>query len=296
MGKTSLATATLHEAKIVDKYPTRYFVPCDSARTSDSLVAIVASHLSLEPSRDLAKIVIRHLSMGPPCLMILDNFETPWEPAESRAQVEDFLSLLTDVPHLALLVCLPCVPLLLLTALPQITMRGAERPGKVQWNRPFLRPLAPLTAVAARQTFIDIADEVHDDSEVAKLLDLTDNVPLAVQLVATIAANEGCEATLARWKSESTALLSDGFDKRSNSEVSIMLSSPHAENLLRLMSLLSDGIFDADSMQRQLPIPDIFKYKTKLVRTSLAYVDHTGRFRVLTAIREYITPGYLRRN
>jgi hypothetical protein len=36
--------------------------------------------------------------------MILDNFETPWEPVESRAKVEDLLSLLAGIPHLALLV------------------------------------------------------------------------------------------------------------------------------------------------------------------------------------------------
>ncbi|KAF7325349.1 NB-ARC domain-containing protein [Mycena venus] len=53
------------------------------------------------------------------------------------AEVEEFLSLLTDVPHLALIV----------------TMRGAERPGKILWTRPFLLPLRPLSNDAARQTF-----------------------------------------------------------------------------------------------------------------------------------------------
>ncbi|KAF7336985.1 AAA domain-containing protein [Mycena venus] len=280
MGKTCLATAALHDPKVVDKYQTRYFVSCDSAHTKDSLVAIIASNLGLETSRGLAKAVIQQLSTGPPCLITLDNFETPWEPVESRAAVEEFLSLLTDIPHVALLV----------------TMRGAERPGKIPWTRPFLRPLTPLTQVAARQTFVDIADEIHDDTEVDELLGLTDYVPLAVQLVATIAASEGCETTLKRWKYERTALLSDGFDKRSNLEISIqlslssprMLSSPHAEELLGLMSLLSDGVFDVDLIQSKLPIPDILKCKTTLVRTSLVYLDHTGRIKVLAPIREYL--------
>ncbi|KAJ6561869.1 hypothetical protein B0H19DRAFT_89117 [Mycena capillaripes] len=124
MGKTSLA---IHDPNIINKYQTRYFISCDSARTCDSLVAIIASNLDLEPSRKLAKVVVSHLSTSPPCMVVLDNFETPREPVDDLAQVEEFLSLLTDVPHVALV----------------ITMRGAERPSKVQWTRPFFRPLWP---------------------------------------------------------------------------------------------------------------------------------------------------------
>ncbi|KAK7006215.1 AAA domain-containing protein [Favolaschia claudopus] len=281
MGKTSLAMASLHDAQVVGKYPARYFVSCDSAYTADALVATVASNLGVEPSRGLAKAVVRQLSDGLPCLMILDNLETSWEPVENRTAVEDFLSLLADISHLALL----------------ITMRGAERPGKLQWSRPFLRPLTPLTQLAARQTFVDVADDVDDTAaQVDELLAITDNVPLAIQLVASIASSEGCEETLQRWKEKHTALLSDGFDKRSNLEISIMLSlssprmlaSPHAEQLLRLLSLLSDGIAHIDLLQSQVPIPNIFQCKTTLIRTSLVYVDHTGRFKVLAPIREYI--------
>jgi hypothetical protein len=105
MGKTALAMAALHDTKVVDKYPTRHFIPCDSAHTNDSLVAIIASHLGLEVISGLARAIIHHLFTGPPCLLIFDNFETPWEPLEDRGKVEEFLSLLTDVSHVALLVC-----------------------------------------------------------------------------------------------------------------------------------------------------------------------------------------------
>ncbi|KAJ7800138.1 P-loop containing nucleoside triphosphate hydrolase protein, partial [Mycena olivaceomarginata] len=280
MGKTTLAVAALHHPEVVDRYPTRHFIPCDSALTRDSLVATVASNLGLEPSQVSAKYVIHHLAIEPPCLLVLDNFETPWEPVHGRGKVEEFLSLLADLMHVALL----------------ITMRGAERPGRVQWTRPFLRPLLPLTITAARQTFIEIADEIHGESEVDQLLEITDNIPLAVQLVATVAASEGCQATLEQWKFEKTTLLSAGYDKHSNLEISIMLSlssprmqaSPHATELLSLMSLLSDGISDIDLVQSKSPIPDILKSKTALIRTSLAYVDRTGRLKVLAPIREYI--------
>jgi hypothetical protein len=36
--------------------------------------------------------------------LVLDNLETLWEPANARADIEEFLSLLTDIKHLALIV------------------------------------------------------------------------------------------------------------------------------------------------------------------------------------------------
>ncbi|KAF8187844.1 hypothetical protein K438DRAFT_1764556 [Mycena galopus ATCC 62051] len=111
----------------------------------------------------------------------------------------------------------------LLTLFSQITMRGAERPGKVKWTSPFLHPLNALTRMAAYQTFIEITDEIDDESEVDQLLEITDNIPLAVQLVATIAASGGCRTALERWRRERTAMLSAGYDKRSNLELSIDL-------------------------------------------------------------------------
>ncbi|KAJ7846597.1 P-loop containing nucleoside triphosphate hydrolase protein, partial [Mycena olivaceomarginata] len=280
MGKTTLATAALHHPKVAHKYQTRHFISCESAHTRDSLVAIIVSHLDLDTSSTAERAVFAMLSDGQPCLMILDNFETPWEALEGRAKVEEFLALLADITHVAIL----------------LTMRGAERPGKVQWTHPFLRPLMPLDRAAARETFIQIADEIHDGSEVNQLLEITENIPLAVQLVAGVAASVGCQETMERWNLERTTLLSAGYDKRSNLEISIslslssprMLSSPHALELLSLMSLLSDGISNLDLVQSNIPIQDIPDCKTTLVRTSLAYVDHAGQFKVLAPIREYI--------
>ncbi|KAJ7794986.1 hypothetical protein B0H14DRAFT_2161029, partial [Mycena olivaceomarginata] len=280
MGKTALAVVGIHNQKVADRYPTRHFIPCDSVHTKDSLVATIASHLGLETSQATAKHVVHYLATSSPCLLILDNFETPWEPVDGRTKIEEFLLLVTGVTHIGLL----------------ITMRGAERPGKVQWTHPFLPSLRPLTPIAAHQTFIEVADDIHDPLEADQLLKITDNIPLAVQLIATVAASEGCQATLERWKLESTAMLSAGYDKRSNLETSIMLSLssprmlslPHAADLLSLMSLLSDGISDTDLAQSRPPIPEILKCKTTLIRTSLAYVDNAGHLKVLAPIREYI--------
>ncbi|KAJ7126034.1 P-loop containing nucleoside triphosphate hydrolase protein, partial [Mycena epipterygia] len=277
MGKTSLATTVLHDSRIVEKFEHRYFVPCDGSTTCTDLVYVLASHLQSEPARNL---IVHHLAAGPPTLLVLDNLETPWEPISSRPQVEEFLSLLTGISHLALL----------------ITMRGVERPGKVRWTRPFLAPLKPLSYEAARQTFLDIADESESNADIDELLRLTDHLPLAVSLIANIVSFEGSETVLRRWKEEHTTLLSEGLDKRSNLDMSIVMSLssprmlifPGAQDLLSVISLLPDGLLEADLVHCALPIEDIEKCKVTLIRTSLAYTDRDGRIKALAPVREYV--------
>ncbi|KAF7342912.1 NB-ARC domain-containing protein [Mycena sanguinolenta] len=282
IGKTTVAMAALHHPSVKEKYASRHFISCESASNRDDLLLNIGSNLGLEPSKQLSKAILSYFQESGPSLVILDNFETPWEAPESRSQVEEFLSLMSDIPTLALVV----------------TMRGAERPGKVKWNRPFLPPLEPLSPSASRQIFLDIADGPTTEEEFAldELLELSGRLPLAVSLMASIVSFEGYSGTLLRWQNENTALLSDGHTKRSNLEKSIILSlgsprmsaSPHAKDLLSLLSLLPDGIRAEDIMASKVPIPDIRRWQSLLVGTSLAYLDRLGRLRALSPIREYI--------
>jgi hypothetical protein len=60
-------------------------------------------HLGLEKSNQLSKAIVKHLGACGPYLIFLDNFETPWEALESRGRVEEFISLLADIPTLGLM-------------------------------------------------------------------------------------------------------------------------------------------------------------------------------------------------
>lgn len=60
-------------------------------------------------------------------------------------------------------------------------MRGAERPQKVSWSRPFLPPLEPLSTSAAVEMFLDIADSDYDEKHIHQILELTGNLPLAIR-------------------------------------------------------------------------------------------------------------------
>ncbi|KAJ7676844.1 P-loop containing nucleoside triphosphate hydrolase protein [Mycena polygramma] len=280
MGKTTLARAVLHNAQIAARYGQhRYFVACDSATSKEELAALIGAHLGLMPGKDLTRAVFQYFTRNPPSLLILDNLETVWEQRRTRNVVEEFLSLLTDVGHLTLIV----------------TMRGVERPSKIAWTHPFLPSLRPLEQDAARHIFIDIADDVHEPEEIDQVLALTDNMPLAISLLAHLVDSEGCSMTLSRWGKEKTSMLSDGFDRNSNLELSISLSLssprlesfPHSRELLSLLSILPDGLSDAELVQSKLPIDDILACKAALIGTGLAYNDSHRRLKVLLPIREY---------
>jgi hypothetical protein len=111
-----------------------------------------------------------------------------------------------------------------------------------------------------------------------------------------LADTEGCSNVLSRWDKEKTSLISEGFDKRSNLDLSISLSLlspriqwlPQSQELLSLLSVLPDGLTDVDLIQSKLPLDNILKCKTALKSTALAYSDEHKRLKVLMPIREYL--------
>ncbi|KAJ7461319.1 P-loop containing nucleoside triphosphate hydrolase protein, partial [Mycena galericulata] len=280
MGKTTLATAVIHHRAIETKYSQRYFISCHAMTSSVDIISAIASHIGLDSGSSLKK-VLQLLESDSMLLLVLDNFETPWEPMDSRKKVEDLLAHLAAISNLAIM----------------ITMRGAERPGNIQWSHPFLPPLGPITDSATLRTFLDITDyhPNSDEASITVLLGLTGNLPLAITLISSAVAYEGCDAILARWKVEKTHVVSDGYDKRSNLEISIMLSlssprmTPDAAQLLSLLSVLPDGLSNTELIQCNLPISNILGCKATLLRLTLAMLDCDGRLKLLVPIREYVS-------
>ncbi|KAJ7496575.1 hypothetical protein FB451DRAFT_1359182 [Mycena latifolia] len=283
IGKSALSLTVLHHPEIISKFGlSRHFVACDAANSAVELVSLVGSFFGLKQQSNSAKGIVKHLSAtASPIVLVLDNLETSWEPPESRTEVEEFLGVLANIKHLCLIV----------------TMRGIERPARIKWSRPFLSPLRPLSDVAARQTFVDIADDVDDEHQLREILSFTDNLPLAVSLMANLVSYEGCTEVIRRWETQKTSLLSAGAGKGSSLEKSIalsltsqrMASHPDALQLLSLLSVLPDGLSDHVLKQLMLTMPfQNLKSKSTLVRTSLAYIDFDQRLKVLAPIREYV--------
>ncbi|KAJ7885321.1 hypothetical protein B0H14DRAFT_3128188 [Mycena olivaceomarginata] len=205
----------------------RFFVACNSVTTGIELANLVGSHLGLKPGKNLTQAVLQYFANNPPSLLILDELETLWEPASSRGNIEELLSLLTD--------------------------------------------------------------SGHSLEEVDQILSLADNMPLAISLLAHLADTEGCSNVLSRWDKEKTSVISEGFDKRSNLDMSISLSLsspriqsiPHSQELLSLLAMLPDGLTDVDLIQSKLPLENILKCKTTLKATALAYSDEQNRLKYM---------------
>ncbi|KAJ7481886.1 hypothetical protein FB451DRAFT_138594 [Mycena latifolia] len=284
VGKSSLSLAALYNHDVAAKFgPERHFISCESAQSAEDIAATLFSHFALERPGKLnaTKAILEYLSSREAaCVIVLDNMESPWEFPGGRLAVEDFLSHLSAIEAVYL----------------TITMRGEERPQKVQWTRPFLRPLSTLSDLAAGRVFRDITDAVDNDTQVEELLRFTDNLPLAITLMASLVAFEGAAPVLDRWKSERISLLSDGTDKNSNLSTSIMMSLssprltaiPDALTLLSLLSVLPDGVADSTLAEMDLPLIDVALCRVTLCRTSLAYIDHNRRLKALVPIREHM--------
>nr|GAT55763.1 predicted protein [Mycena chlorophos] len=282
IGKTTLVTAALHHDDVRQKYRERYFVGCEVASTPQALIAVIASNIGIKLAQQPLQAILRQLAKGPPTLLVLDNLETPWEVPDSKNEVEEVLSKLSELSNLSLVV----------------TMRGAERPAKVLWTRPHLPSLSPLSESAARDVFCDIADipESTEDAEsLEQILAIADSLPLALHLLANQVAVDGYGATLARWEIEKTRVMSDGYDKRMSLEISlqISLSSPRlialdgALRLLSLLSILPNGLSDSELTNSTSVIPDPRACRTVLLQTALAYLDR-GSVKVLAPVRSYI--------
>lgn len=289
IGKSALALAVLQDQRVVDEFgERRLFIPCDVASSAQGLIACIALHLDISGDR-LKQQVLSTVSAAK-ILLVLDNFESPWEGAQ-RLEVEEVLGAFSSIES--------CVVV--------ITMRGTERPLGTLWTSPQLKPLAPLQPAASLQVFLSLSgltDSAGSLDSIEKLLRKLDNIPLAVQLLANAAQAEHPDALLQRWGEEGIKLLDRGTTHRRTSlDVSIQLSLesprmkhvPHAVEMLSLLSILPDGLAEDTEAFRRLTrnIPKAMKCIATLRQTTLAYLevsdeDKPRRTRVLCPIREYI--------
>ncbi|TFK37306.1 hypothetical protein BDQ12DRAFT_713653 [Crucibulum laeve] len=281
IGKTSLALAVLHNVEISSHFGAhRYFIKCDAIISAAQLLSMMVSYFHVDGSQHPASRLKKHLDgIKSAAIVVLDNLESVWDIPDQKLAVEDTLSMLADVRHLSIV----------------ITMRGLERPSKIPWTRPLFPPLLPLDDYSTRQIFIAISDVSIVDPDLPPLLSLTDNLPLAVTLMANLAAYESCAILLLRWNKETTSLISDGSEKTSNLEMSIsvslssprIVSVPESRELLSILALLPDGMSDTTLRDMEKIFPEILKLKSALCRVSIAHIDQNP-LKVLAPVREYI--------
>ncbi|EJD47550.1 hypothetical protein AURDEDRAFT_163420 [Auricularia subglabra TFB-10046 SS5] len=287
IGKTTLALAVLHCPDVTARFGSRrFFAACDAISGQVSCLRTVAEAVGIVCAlrTDIRKPLRAALS-AESALLVLDNFESVWEPEVSRSDAEELLYFLSEIPTLSVIV----------------TLRGSERPHGLPWARPFLPVMEPLDTRAAMQLVATISGLDSVSQNHTALITAQENHPLALVLLANLAQTEPANALLDRWSEHKTAILRRGAgdDRWTSLDIALetSLSSPRMQAvpdvllLLGLLALLPNGAAEADIRLWGADIGN--KSLSALIRNSLAYRPDgdAQRVRVLAPIRNYML-GY----
>ncbi|KAG8875066.1 hypothetical protein FRB97_005459 [Tulasnella sp. 331] len=282
-----MAQAILEHAAVVRRFESRiHWSRCDEASSPLLLVEIIAGSFRIDqPSKDRLQDILSYLrSDTQPRLLVLDNFETPWDIEGCQSGITDILLALTAIPYLAI----------------PVTMRGTlPGVGRMKWSKSEIPPLVVLAPEAARELYVEIDSKANTDVNLTALLSELGHMPLAVMLMARV-GSEGEMPTemLKRWRSHGTDLLHEpGGDRRTSVKLSIEISlrsnliksNPDALKLLSVLAVLPGGIRNETITDLGPDISDPMRARTALLRASLIFCSpETNSLYVLAPIRPYI--------
>ena len=235
MGKTTVAVEVMENAIVGKKFraANRFWVSCKGATTSTIFLQILRTSLRIKTNtEDVYSDIVNELNISiAPRLIVLDNFETPWNPVEQseQSEVETMLCSLAKIQHVAIL----------------ITMRSHVPPSCqiINWQ---IQRLTPLEPHASRDIYTDIDHTAAGHKALDELLDALGHMPYAIYLMATLGKESGFspDKLLHMWREAGTGMLADEEINRSISlSVDSRLMKNHAEAryLLAILSILPAG-------------------------------------------------------
>jgi tetratricopeptide (TPR) repeat protein len=277
IGKTTLTRQAATDAAVMTRFgPRRWFVELETAADAAAMRAAIVQATGHNPAA-VGFAQLLPLLARSPCLLVLDNLETPWE-RDQRA-VQAALQALAATPGVSLLA----------------SLRGGAAPPVPRWTRPpvTLRPLPPDEA---RRLFLELAPGIaNDDPHLPEFLAALGGVPLAVELVALRAAADASLRELwAEWQQRGLVLAAHPDLPPEHRLTSVTRSldlswrSPRlreaGQRLFRLLGQLPAGIAAED---RAALLGDAASEAARQLRAvGLAY-EGDGRLDLLPPVRGY---------
>ncbi|THU85571.1 hypothetical protein K435DRAFT_685260 [Dendrothele bispora CBS 962.96] len=278
MGKTSLALYIMNSALVQDNFAGgSYFIPCELFEDAESLVQglVHVMELTVQENQSKQRVLFDHLQTAQDDLLIvLDNFETPWNHDDSIS-VKNLLEKIAQYVKVSLVV----------------TMRGPDGPGDIPWeklgDKYGIPILLPVPAKEAFKAFAGSNLERSNDSEsqIDSLLYQLDYVPLAIKLSAQHVKRIPLEALISMWEKDKTSILTEGrVPGRLTSvsfsiDISLQIFKIEGQllNLLSAISFLPDGIpFWVEYIHQMFPGEGSNFNVSTLLDSSLVYVQNAG--------------------
>jgi len=239
MGKTSVALAIIESPLVQAKFQEFYrvWVPCIEATSASLFLQVLCT--SLRVKRQTASVISDILdelkSSKGPYLLLLDNFETPWNTTDESDQkrVEETLHKLNQLGHVSIL----------------ITMRGSHSPTiDVDW---YSETIPAADKNACQRICRRINPLWNSDPDIDQLVGAVGCMPFAVTLMASRGRESGCSAKelLDEWTELGTDMWSPDGSLESGMSKTISLSvdsnfvksDPDALYLLATLSMLPAG-------------------------------------------------------
>jgi hypothetical protein len=238
MGKTSVSLAVVDLPLIKDHFPSGncFWVPCIEATSAALLLEILYIQLQVPGDKQVTlEKIISHLdASNQRRLILLDNFETPWNVLgiDTQKQIGDILRQLAELSYIAIFV----------------TMRGTNPPcnNAIDWQS---KNILPTDEEACLRIYHDNNPNSKDDPDVGRLLAVLGYMPFAVTLMAKLGM-EGMSTAkelLDAWQKSGPDILSDRPEESMNRSINLSVESdlvkrnPNAITLLSILSLLPAG-------------------------------------------------------
>ncbi|KAJ7581184.1 hypothetical protein C8J56DRAFT_1057181 [Mycena floridula] len=285
-GKTALALKIMAHPALKRCYSRKnsVWVPCEEASSAALLLDVLFTSLAItkDTHSTIEDILDEVRKTSQPIILLLDNFETPWNAAGARGAVASILRDIAQFPHVALF----------------ITMRAAVAPcEEIDWEEMRIKALDPE---ASRQLYASIDHKSSDDAKLPELFEMLGHMALAVKLMARHGKLTGCtaEELISSYKDTGTSMLggNNGSDSQNSVAVSICMSlqsslvkgERDAGRLLSIIAMLPSGTtFDTLRRYWAAELENFDAAIQVLLEASLLERQSTTYF-VLPVIRSYL--------
>ncbi|KAJ7585558.1 hypothetical protein C8J56DRAFT_1165915 [Mycena floridula] len=285
-GKTEAALQVMAHPAIKKYYSekNRIWVPCDEATSSELFLDVIFNSLALkQDNHNTLEAILKELrNTSKAIILLLDNFETPWNAPGARGAVARILREIAQFSHVALFV----------------TMRATVAPcEEIEWEEIKLQALG---REASHQLFVSIDPQLQHDPELPDLLEMVGHMALAVKLMARYGKNTGWSAKqlLSGYQSTGTSMLgpAQGSDAQTSVSVSICMSLEsslvknelNAGQLLHIIARLPSGTTPDNLAQWWAPhLQNRNGALQVLLEASLLECQETT-YSVLPVIRSYL--------